>query len=310
MRQIGTIADERQVQRLADFLLIQGIRIKVEPGANGFAIWAIDEDRVPQARGEVQRFLQNPDDARYLAAGREARRVRDELIRKEKERSKNVVNVGKRWSVPPGRPVTIVLIVLCCLVGIANDFGERGFDPDTKMPKDDPVTRTLQIASINQNGMYRPVFRPGSDIFRGQIWRLITPIFLHMGPMHLLMNMLALHSLGSLIEIRRGSWRLALMVLLIALVSNLAQYLFVGPSFGGISGVAFGLFGYVWMKSSFDPTAGMYVPQSSVVYMIGFLVLCTTGVVGPIANYAHFGGLIMGMILGYGPVLIRQTFGR
>lgn len=301
MRQIGTLADERHLQRLADYLLTQGIRIQVEQAADGFAIWAIDEDLVPQAREELNQFLQNPNDEKYVDAGRAARQVRDELIRKERERTKNVVDVGKRWSVPRGRPVTILLIVLCCLVGIANDFGEK---------KNDPVTRKLQIASINAKREYLPVFRPYSEVFRGQVWRLITPIFLHFGPVHLLLNMMALHNLGSLIERRWGSWRLAVMVLLLALVSNLAQYLFAGPAFGGISGVVFGLFGYIWMKSEFDPTAGFFLPRASVVYMVGFLVLCTTGMVGAIANYAHFGGLIMGMILGYGPVLGRRIFGR
>jgi len=100
------------------------------------------------------------------------------------------------------------------------------------------------------------------------------------------------------------------MVLLIALISNLAQYLFKGPSFGGMSGVVFGLFGYIWMKSEFDPGAGMFIPKSSVVLILGFLVICTLGLLGPIANYAHFGGLIVGMILGYGPVVSRRYFGR
>ena len=75
MRQIGTVTDGRQVQRLIDYLLTQGIRVQVEPGDGDYSVWAIDEDHVARARDELQRFLQNPDDERYAAAEREARRT-------------------------------------------------------------------------------------------------------------------------------------------------------------------------------------------------------------------------------------------
>jgi GlpG protein len=212
-----------------------------------------------------------------------------------------VVDVRGQWTVPRAKPVTILLVLVSCVVAFANGFGEQG---------DDTVTQALLMASEDANGMYHKVFRPGSDVLRGQIWRLITPIFLHFGPMHLIMNMLALHSLGTLIEMRRGSWRLALMVLAIALLSNLAQYAYKGPGFGGMSGVVFGLFGYAWMKSEFDPGAGMVISSTSVALMLGWLVLCMTGYLGPIANAAHFVGLIVGILLGYGPVVSRRFLGR
>jgi GlpG protein len=97
---------------------------------------------------------------------------------------------------------------------------------------------------------------------------------------------------------------------LIALLSNLAQYAYSGTGFGGMSGVDFGLFGYAWMKSEFDPEAGILMPQSSVAMMLFWLILCMTGLAGPIANAAHFVGLIVGILLGYGPVLRRRLLGR
>ncbi len=301
MRQIGTIADDRQMQRLADYLLAQGIKIQAERGESGYMVWAIDEDRVHQAREEIARFQENPEDERYAGAARDARQIRDGAIRAEKTRQKNVVHAGRQWSVPRGKPVTILLIVLSCAAAFSTGFGKND---------QNPILQKLLIASHDVHDMYHLVFRPGSDVLRGQVWRLITPIFIHFGPMHLLMNMMALHNLGTLIEVRRGPWRLAGMVVAIALISNVAQYLFKGPSFGGMSGVDFGLFGYIWMKSEFEPEAGMFIPQSSVMLMLGWLVICMLGWLGPIANYAHFGGLIVGMILGYGPVVRRRLFGR
>ena len=305
MRQIGTLADGRQVQRLGDFLLTQGVRIQVEQSEAGFAIWAIDEDRVAQARDELNRFVQDPHDARYLAAEREAARLRDELIRKERARRGTVVDVRRQWGTPRSRPLTFLLIVICCAVGFATDFG---------VDQAGTVWQKLVIASyIHQDGntgRYHKVFVPGSEILRGQVWRLITPIFLHGSVAHLIMNMMAMQSLGTLIEIRRGTWRLAFLVVTTAIISNVTQYLFSGPSFCGISGVALGLFGYIWMKSEFDPSAGIAIPRSSVTFMFVFLAICMTGLIGQIANAAHFSGLFTGMLLGYAPVAIRRILGR
>jgi GlpG protein len=301
MRQIGTITDERQAQRLADYLFTRGIRVEVEPGKSGLAIWAIDEDHVAQAREELSAFLQKPADERYAAAEREARRLRDDLIRKEKARQKNVVDIRRKWSSTGGKPLTVLLIVVSCAVALASGFGENMHDP---------VIQKLLIASIGADDRYHLVFRAGSEVLSGQVWRLITPIFIHYGPMHLLLNMMATYNLGSAIEFRRGTWRMAAMVLLIALLSNLAQYAWSGTGFGGMSGVAFGLFGYAWMKSEFDPGMGLFIPSSSVMMMLGWLVLCMMGLVGPIANAAHFVGLVVGILLGYWPVLRRRIFGR
>jgi rhomboid protease GlpG len=143
----------------------------------------------------------------------------------------------------------------------------------------------------------------------GEVWRLVTPIFMHFGlqgiPIfHLLFNMGWLLALGTMIEVRRGSLRLALVVLVASIVSNVAEYLFMDRYlekyyiFGGMSGVVYGLFGYVWMKSLYEPEQGMILNPNSVSIMLIWLVLCMTGVLGPIANAAHVGGLIVGIILG------------
>jgi GlpG protein len=192
------------------------------------------------------------------------------------------------------------LIIVCCAVAFATDFGE-----DT----DGAVWQKLAIASRfhDRDGVwYHRVFVRGSDVLRGQVWRLVTPIFLHGSLAHLLMNMMAMQSLSTLIEIRRGTWRLAGLVLTTAIVSNVAQYLYRGPGFCGISGVALGLFGYLWMKSEFDPGAGIAIPRSSVIMMLVFVGLCLTTDLIPIANAAHLSGLATGMLLGYAPVALRK----
>jgi len=319
MRQIGTLPDERQVQRIGDYLLTQGIRIQAEPIEAGFAIWVFDEDCVAQARDELARFVENPGDSRYQAAEREARELRDKLIREQKQRQGSVVEVRRMWATPQSTPVTFALIAISVCVWIAAGFPEKRFGTDPVTGVLDPIPRELVISEfrplpdggIAYFGLARgwPA-KPGAARTGFQAWRLLTPIFLHLGPIHLLMNMLALHSLGRVIEFRRGSLRLLLLVVATGVLSNIVQYEISGPGFGGMSGAIFGLFGYAWMKSEFDHSAGIFIPRTSVIWMLGWLFLCMYGLLGPIANGAHFGGLIFGILISSWPMVMRRIRGR
>lgn len=298
MRQIGTIQHETHLQRCLDYLLTRGIRSQPERTADGWAIWVYDEDRVTEARETLDRFLVNPDDPQFVNAGAEAERIRSAAIAREKQLRKQNVDVRSLWTSPGAatRPATILMIALAVIVGFATNFGSN--------VSDEGLIRKLQFARVSAEGYYYPAFGPNSDLLHGEVWRLVTPVFLHFGPMHLLFNMLWLHSLGSAIEIRRGTFRFALLVLWLAAASNTAEYLWSGPTFGGMSGVVFGLFGYVWIKSRFDPSAGLYIDPGNVTMMLFWLVLCMTGLVGRIANAAHLVGLLGGVAVAFLPLLL------
>ena len=126
----------------------------------------------------------------------------------------------------------------------------------------------------------------------------MTPIFIHFGILHLLFNMMWLYQLGSLIEARQGSGQLLVIVIATGIFSNLAQYLMDGPQFGGMSGVVYALAGYVWMRGKYDRASGLFLHQQSVTILLVWLVVCFTNVLGPVANYAHLGGLVSGMAIG------------
>ena len=79
-----------------------------------------------------------------------------------------------------------------------------------------------------------------SDIMKGQVWRLISPIFLHFGVAHLVCNMLGLRIFGSAIEYRKGWRKLLILVVVSGVISNVAQFLAELQSeqvhpFGGMS---------------------------------------------------------------------------
>jgi GlpG protein len=287
MRQIGTITTELHAQRLADYLLTQGIRTQIEPADGAFQT--------------------NPDLPDYLEAEAAARTLRNAAIARERRLRRNVIDVRSQWTSPSARrPVTMFLIAVSVLVAFLTRFGDT--------PSEDRIIQKLVICSYQQEGRsitLIPLRSPFSDVRQGEVWRLVTPIFIHFGVMHLFMNMMAMHSLAGVIEMVRGSWRLAAMVLFLAVTSNLTQYFWTGlPNFGGISGVAFGLFGYVWMKSRFQPEMGIRIDPTSITMMLFFMVLCMTGALGGIANAAHISGLLGGIATGIMPVVRRNLFGR
>jgi GlpG protein len=158
-------------------------------------------------------------------------------------------------------------------------------------------------------------WNPTGDIEKGEIWRLVTPIFIHFTPLHLFFDMYIFFIFGSMIESRRGTLRFALLVLALAVTSNFGQYFFEFETplgrmpttrFGGMSGVAYGLFGYLWMKSRFDPMSQLFLPPNTVIWLLVWYVLCWTGIFGSIANWAHTVGLVVGVVVGYLPVAWRQ----
>lgn len=146
----------------------------------------------------------------------------------------------------------------------------------------------------------------------GQYWRLLTPIFLHFGIFHLAFNSLWVWEFGRRIEGHAGSLHFAGVVLLTGIGSNLGQYLWEGPSlFGGMSGVLYGLLGYLWIRQKVHPQPELALPPGIVGFLLVWLIICMTGVVdllmgGRIANAAHASGLVLGMILGAGTGLISR----
>lgn len=142
---------------------------------------------------------------------------------------------------------------------------------------------------------------PFESLMQGEVWRLVTPIFLHFNFMHILFNGMWIKELGKLYENEKGTLSFGIFVLSVSVFSNTLQYLASGPTFGGLSGLVYGLLGYLWVQGTVQDEASFRLPKRDVVLMVGWYFLCLTGLIGPIANIAHGAGLALGMLWGLFP---------
>jgi len=280
MRPLEKFESQEEAVNFSGYLNYKGIPSEIEEDDDGqfWTVWCQDEDRLADAMGKLQEFLQNPNDPKYADLAKESlkqekKKYQEEAKEESRWREENLRNTWREREKRPGT-ITLAFIITC--------------------------VATCFMTQMGENKEFTSIFKLYLDAVKeGEVWRLVTPIFLHFTPIHIIFNMWWLYDLGSLIEGRRGTLFLTTFILLVGILSNLTQYFLGGPNFGGMSGVVYGLFGYVWMKGTFDPGDGMQLPQSTVIIMMAWFALCFTGVFGGIANWAHAGGLAIGMIWGY-----------
>jgi GlpG protein len=70
--------------------------------------------------------------------------------------------------------------------------------------------------------------------------------------------------------------------------------------------VIYGLFGYIWLRGRFDPGSGLFIDRQNIVLMLVWFLACFTGWIGPIANFAHGAGLVLGAACGWLTALIAR----
>lgn len=142
------------------------------------------------------------------------------------------------------------------------------------------------------------------SLARGEVWRLLTPAFLHFGIFHVLFNSLWMWDLGRRLEFLLGRWHFLLFFIITGVSANVAEYSWSGhANFGGMSGVVYALVGFIAVRQRVAPHPLVMVPPALIGFMLFWLVLCMSGVVnyfiaGSVANAAHVGGLVAGVLYG------------
>lgn len=327
MRKIGTLTTETDAIRFGDYLFVKGIENNVEDGEGGaFEVWVHDDEQLAEGRRHLDAFLANPGAAEF-STGKDAERIRREQERADARKKSRVITrerLGYERNFVGFASVPMVLAVLSL---IATMFaGELGL-----LPGSTPMTTPEEIAKAERlfehrewltmtrligprvddaekimEGIGSPerlgrlfVDRSLPEVRRGEVWRLITPIFIHFGILHLVFNLMWLRDLGGFFQDRFGVRFLVLFIFITGAVSNYGQLLWSGPMFGGLSGVNYALFGYLWMRGKHDRFAAWALNPQLVQMMMVWFVACAMGLVPNVANFAHGVGLVAGMAWGF-----------
>lgn len=294
MRAIGHLNGESAARLFVDYLYVKGVDSEMEwDGGDQWEIWVHEEEQFALARQLLGEFAVNPGAPQFAEVGRQAKKKRREAAEKEdryRKRVKTRAETVAALRFPKIGKLTMGLMTVC--VGV---FLLMMLDETMRAKILDRLSISTPFLSLEDKDK-------GSlwEVRQGQIWRLVTPILMHGGIIHIFLNLWWMKDLGSVLE-RRIGWRSLLgLIVVIAVISNLAQYYVSGPLFLGMSGVVFGLLGFIWIKGKFDPNFGLGLPRPVVFLMLLWLVLGYYGALdsfvgGKIANTAHLAGLFMGM---------------
>ena len=329
MRRIGTLSDQALAKRFCDYLMTMSIDASAdEDKSNGdvsWDIWIRDEKHVQQARDELAGFQESPDDEKYVDVGEKAEQIRDQRVADHQRRLKHQRNFGKSMtSRPPGTgmlagvparqeniPFTIAFIVISVIASFATDFARVR---PQRTPGEFTASQRLGFAlSFADKREYAETRDPFQAIKRGEIWRLVTPMFLHGDTFHLAFNMVMFYFLGSAIERLHGSLFMGLLAITTGVAGMLLQVMLppaealptalqglAGTPFAiGASGAVYGLFGFLWIRPIADPSYPIRLVPMNVVLLLGWLVFCMTPAMTHVANGAHLGGLIGGMLAAF-----------
>jgi GlpG protein len=269
---IVTVSEKRAALAFSDYLRTQDIANRVEAREGGFAIVLEDPGHAERALQEAREFAAQPQDPKYWQASWQAGEVRKDAVYADTDSGTEAWWQRAGWA-------TRSVAALCLLVFLALELA-----PDATF-----------------NILHFPVAL-SLEAVQGEWWRLLTPMLLHSGVLHLAFNLLWWWELGGIVEEYQSPWRLLALTVVIALVSNAAQLLAYGPGFGGLSGVVYGLLGYLWLYPFADPRAPFRLRGTIVAFMLGWLALGYTGIFElfgmSISNQGHLSGLLVGGGLG------------
>jgi len=135
-----------------------------------------------------------------------------------------------------------------------------------------------------------------------RILNVWTPSFVHYTWLHLLTNLYLWWQFAPPLE-AEGRRRFLLLLLTGAGASNMLQWAFDGPNFGGLSGVIYFLFALSWVINRYSDVPRYKIDPIITIGLLVMLPLAASGQFGKFADVAHFSGLLLGGLVGF--VLVK-----
>ncbi|PMG30546.1 rhomboid family intramembrane serine protease GlpG [Shewanella sp. 10N.286.52.C2] len=270
MIEIGQLPNARAAQAFIDYL--KGLDIECHPVVieTGVSLVVEQPSQAQQAKYEFEQFRQKPYQKKYLQASWDNGTTQTKL-----DYGSSSLGLIQQFITGAG-PLTLITFFVCVLVYAGMNLG-------------------FANGIFSQLSFFGAV--PQSDI--SQIWRVFTPSLMHFSLMHIAFNLLWWWYLGGKIETKLGSKPLIILLVIAGSLPSIVQYMMTGPNFGGLSGVVYAVVGYTWIMGQRQPQSGIGIPNSYMGFMLVWLVLGFTDLLGmPIANGAHIGGLLIGLAQG------------
>jgi rhomboid protease GluP len=148
--------------------------------------------------------------------------------------------------------------------------------------------------------------KDNTAIAAGQLWRLITPVFIHGGLAHFFVNMYSLYAIGPVVERFFGAGRTLTLYLLSGIAGVVLSLSFSPYRSVGASGAIFGLLGSLGAflyanRTTFGQAGRMQLRHIILVALLNLGLGLSPG----IDNWGHLGGLLYGATLAWfiGPSL-------
>ena len=259
----------------------------------GFSRWLKDQGvihQITEEGGAQILWLEHPDQSEPVLQALDRYLSEPELRQRVDEVAASPVYVGGRWQPSPRHaPIVLTMIVVAAIVAWFTDLGQNVFS--TYLMMVDPQVFGWDSSAERIQAL-------SATLASGEVWRLLTPDFLHFSWTHIVFNAVMLWFLGSQIEWFDGRQRLVTLFVAVSLLSNGFQYLVSGPLFGGLSGVVYGILGYCWLSQRRQPR--FQFPPALVTFAVAWMALGFTPLpellgLGRMANEAHLGGFLAGL---------------
>lgn len=265
----------------ADHLTSRGMPASAVPGASAdhYIVCVERESDVGAAKRELLKWAQSPFDGKFSQASWE-----------KGAREKRGAQVKSRlFALTAWDPFTLTSIIeVVCVLFFVGQF----------------VNEPWMLATFSLNHMQ-------DMVLPFDLYRLLTPAFLHFGLLHLAFNLVMWEAMARPLERCVGRTKLFSLFVAVALISNVLQFSLM-PGFGvfgGLSGVVYGVIGYFGVLSRRpDCPEGFYFPKGllgvSLVFIgFGFFM-------SGVANFCHIGGFVIGCLAGFFDLRRRSVFIR
>jgi GlpG protein len=300
--------------------MIKIARVPVESDLSSFSSWLNSQGlahRITEELGEQAIFLENEgqeqqvNDALQLYLTDEAFKLQLDSVPKKHFLTYQIEVLYPR-ALPSQAPLVYAFMLLSIIFALLTDFGQGGPILRAFLILD-PLSLSSEGLVIDLNTLYGRIQGLWITLRQGELWRLISPGFIHFNVMHITFNLLMLWLLGGQLEIQKGSIAFLSLALFVSAISNVAQLFETSYLFGGLSGVVYGLVGYCWLWKHYEPE--IFFPDILMKFSIVWLILGYTPVTewlgwGRMANAAHLYGLISGLVWGGLMIALKTMKGK